>query len=88
MKSNQLQDQEELILGALSFFEPMSIEKLIIDFSFQELKKRPQLNLDSLESLLGKLVKRGIIKTIEKDGEKYYIKNFPRRKPKALFFKS
>jgi hypothetical protein len=66
------------ILETLSFFEPMTWERLIIEFDEGFLKSHPDFTKEELEEDLKKLAKKKHIKigTNEK-GEKTYLRQMP-----------
>ena len=71
-------DLDELILETLSFFEPMTFEKIILDFDPVKLRLFPHFNREVLNERLTYLKKKKKIKII-KGKESCYIKKVPKR---------
>ena len=76
-------DFENLLLETLSFFEPMTLEKIILDFDAKEIKKYPQLEASDMKEALRRLQKAKKIKKIKikvgKNSEDAWIKIYPKR---------
>lgn len=67
MEKNQ--ELEDLLLSALSFYEPMSFSKIVFDLDAQKLQKYPNFDKDQMLLILKSLEKRGMVKKIGKDSE-------------------
>ncbi len=52
---------EELVLKTLSFYEPMTLAKIILGFENEILKKHPHFNQEDLEQILLKLRRMGLV---------------------------
>lgn len=79
---------ERLILENLSFYEPISLEKLLLDFDQEVVEDHRELTVDDLKSELERLMKRKkVVKEVIK-GREYYKKIVPKRgvKRKLLSF--
>ena len=74
---------ENLLLSTLSFYEPMTLEKIILDFDANEIKKYPQIEANDLKKILVTLQKKKKIKKIKiaigKSSEDAWIKIYPNR---------
>ena len=74
---------ENLLLSTLSFYEPMTLEKIILDFDANEIKKYPHLEANDLKKILVTLQKKKKIKKIKiaigKGSEDAWIKIYPSR---------
>lgn len=69
------------ILETLSFYEPMTWERLIFDFDEDFLKAHPEFTKEKLEEDLAFLAKKKLIKIAKNDkGEKEYLRLMPRQK--------
>lgn len=79
---------ERLILENLSFYEPMSIEKLLLDFDQEVIEGHRELTIDDLKNELLRLEKRKKVVKELIEGREYYKKVFPKRglKRKLLSF--
>ncbi len=72
---NPLHDK---ILETLSFYEPMTWERLIIEFDESFLKANPDFTKEGLEKDLAFLTKKKHIKMVKNDkGEKTYLRQMP-----------
>jgi hypothetical protein len=69
----------EKLLETLSFLEPMSLEKIYLDFDEDFLLKNHELTSEDLENELSLLVKQKKVKVITKSKAKYWIKAFPKK---------
>jgi hypothetical protein len=65
---------EDFILSTLSFFEPMSFSKIVFDFDPEILKNFPDFDKDQLMVVLKSLEKRGMVRSLQKDGETQWIR--------------
>jgi hypothetical protein len=70
---------EELILETLSFYEPMTKEKLLLDFDIKKLKSKTAANMEDLELALKGLIKKGYLKTTGKEKEQTWIRVMPKK---------
>ena len=73
MKKNE--ELEILILETVSFFEPMDIEKILIDMDSQKVLAFPELDYGMLQKKLKDMVKKGILVSQERDGKVFYQRN-------------
>ena len=67
-------DKVNLVLETLSFFEPMSLDKIILDFDKEKIEKMKDFTSDELESILKHLEKKGKVKKINLEKGVQYIK--------------
>ncbi len=86
---NKDEDLIALILSTLSFYEPMTLEKIILDLDSESLSRYPQFGRDHLEEILGQLVRQKSIKMKKIEGDRTWIRLFPNKslwqKWKSLF---
>lgn len=75
-----MSDIENHILETLSFFDPMSIEQIILDFDEKILMKNPDFTKKELFVVLDDMRKRKILKVTKQKGEKYWLKCYKKRK--------
>ena len=68
------QEKYDLLLETLSFYEPMSLEKIIIDIDAVKAKKISNFNKEALEVALNHLIEQKLIKQISWE-EGYYRKD-------------
>lgn len=75
---------ESLVLEVLSFYEPMSLELILLDMPEDEILSIPEFNREDLESALKILVKKKRVKlsVLGAKKERFWIKAFPK---KSLF---
>jgi len=73
-------DIDTIILEALSFYTPMTKEQLILDLDSKKIRAIPQLDLELLEKRLSYFVKKKKSKIIVTEGEKTYIKLYPKKR--------
>lgn len=69
----------EKLLETLSFLEPMSLEKIYLDFDEGFLHENYKLTSEDLENELTLLVKQKKVKLIIESEASYWIKVFPRK---------
>ena len=67
-------ERVNLVLETLSFFEPMSLDKIILDFDKSVIEKMPDFTSDELEKILKYLEKKGKVKKIHLEKSVQYIK--------------
>lgn len=67
-------EQVDLVLETLSFFEPMSLEKIIFDFDKDKIEKMKDFSKDDLEAILEHLVKKKKVKVLNLEKGNQYIK--------------
>ncbi|MFT6068051.1 MAG: hypothetical protein ACJAT2_002165 [Bacteriovoracaceae bacterium] len=88
--NDRTQRIEELVLGVLSFYEPMSFELILLDMPDEEILDIPDFNREDLEDCLKSLQKKKRIKKTTSGAEKevFWIKAFPKKSllQKALSF--
>ncbi len=54
---------EGLVLQTLSFYEPMTLAKIIMSFENEILQKHPHFNQEDLEGILKKLRRLGLVQS-------------------------
>ena len=72
--SNDQKELEDLILITLSFFEPLTLSNIILDFAADKLLKFPKFNKEELQLILTKLEKKKLVKKMILDKEIAWIK--------------
>ena len=70
---------EELVLMTLSFFEPMTLSHIILDFDNDLLLNYPDLDKDQLLQIITTLEKKKCIKQVKIDKEIGWIRVHPKR---------
>lgn len=75
---------EDLVLETLSFFEPMTEEKIILDFDGEKLKLLASFTKEDLKLVLEKLEKEKKVKVNRQTKEWTYIKLRPVRGLKKI----
>jgi hypothetical protein len=78
MSINEKDYINELLLKNLSFYEPMTFEKILLDINENDLKLLPNFNFNDMHKELVKLKKFNKIKEVKLDKDKAWIKIFPR----------
>ena len=79
-KTNKpLSKNQLLILETLSFFEPMTKEKLLLDFDMDKLINAKDFTVSDLENGLDKLVKARFVSKSKKNNEVYYQRIYPKK---------
>ena len=73
---NENQEWVDLVLETLSFYEPMSLEKIILDIDSERIKDCDDFNKELLENILKELVSYKLVKDKKIDGEKTWVKVF------------
>lgn len=76
--------REHLILKTLSFYEPMNYAQIIFELDHEELKRFPDFTDEELKEVLKNLVKRKLVRKIEKNGESYWQREMPSRSNRKL----
>lgn len=71
--------REHLVLKTLSFYEPMNYAQIIFELDSEELKNFPDFTDEQLKEILHSLVKRKLVKKLDKNGDVYWQKEMPRR---------
>ena len=71
---------ESHILETLSFFDPMSLEQIILDFDESVVIQHPNFTKVELSQLLAELKKRRVVKVIKQEGETLWVKCYKKRK--------
>jgi hypothetical protein len=72
-------DLEEFVLGTLSFYEPMTFSKIIIDLDSDALLGFPEFTREDLTVVLSSLEKQKVIKTLPIDKESGWIRIHPKK---------
>lgn len=72
-------DLEKMVLEALSFYEGMTIEKVLMNFDKDKIESLQELEIDNLKELLDKLVSEKRLKKYKKDGRFFYLRKVPKR---------
>lgn len=70
---------EDLVLKTLSFFEPMTFSKIILDFDKDQLTFFPHFNREDLKVILTNLEKKKRIKQVVIELEAGWIRIHPKR---------
>ena len=70
---------EAELLKTLSFYEPMSMEYILIDLSKEFTLENPHLTTEDLEQSLRRLRKQGKVKRIKQGKDVFWQKTFPKR---------
>ncbi|MFA6237827.1 MAG: hypothetical protein WC635_10905 [Bacteriovorax sp.] len=70
---------ENLVLITLSYFEPMTFSKIILDFDSEEIKNFPDFDNVKLQEMLSSLEKKKLIKRVKIDKETGWIRVLPKR---------
>ncbi len=70
---------EDEVLKTLSFFEPMSLEKIYLDFNEGFLLSRPDFVVEDLGQILANLKKRKLVKEINESSHKEWLKIYPKK---------
>lgn len=70
---------EELVLVTLSFFEPMTFSKIILDFDSELIRDFPDFDKEQLQSIINKLESKKLIKRVTIDKEIGWIRVRPKR---------
>lgn len=65
---------EELVIGTLSFYEPMTLSQIILDFDSEQIRKFPNFTKEELALILQKFEKKKLIKKQNIDKEIGWIK--------------
>lgn len=71
--------REHLILKTLSFYEPMNYAQIIFELDNEELKQFPDFTDEELKNILKDLVRRKLVKRIEKKGDIFWQRQMPLR---------
>jgi hypothetical protein len=69
----------ELVLETLSFFEPMTLESIIMDFDKAKVEKLKEFTKDDLEVVLKHLIKKKKVKKIMINKNPCWIKMQPKK---------
>ncbi len=80
MNNEQDKKIKDFVLETLSFYEPMTLEKMILDFHEEKLKELNHFNKEGLDLLLKSLVKEKLLREVKVDGQKMWIKIFKRKR--------
>ena len=75
---------DDFVLSTLSFYEPMTFSRIILDFKSEDLMAYPALDKEMLSDILKKLEKKKLVKTVQIDKERGWIRVHP---PKNLLKK-
>lgn len=74
-----MKDIETIVLETLSFFEPMSLEKIIIDTNSEDAKSNKDFTHEALLNVLNELVKNKKVKTYKINGDLHWQRIFPQK---------
>ncbi len=79
--SDRAEKIEELVLGVLSFYEPMSFELILLDMPDEQILDIEDFNREDLEKCLEELLKKKRIKVTspKTDKEVFWLKVFPKK---------
>ncbi|WP_372654876.1 hypothetical protein [Halobacteriovorax sp.] len=70
---------EKKLLETLSFFNPMTLEQIYLDFDEDYLLENPSYTYDDLIECLSSLEKQRKIKSSGKDKSKTWIREYPKK---------
>ena len=70
---------EEFVLSTLSFYEPMTFSRIILDFNGEALKAYPNFDREELQATLKNLEKKKLVKPVTIDKEVGWIRIHPKR---------
>ena len=70
---------EEIILEAMSFYEPMAKDKIILDLDDYKITEVNEFSLEEFEEVFIRLLKEKRIKEIKKGDQITYLRVFPKR---------
>lgn len=73
------QKLNDLVLSTLSFYEPMTFSRIILDFDNNKLSNFPEFAKEDLQDILKVLEKKKSIKRVTLDKEDAWIRVFPKR---------
>lgn len=76
----------ELVLSTLSFYEPMTFSKIILDFDNNLLKDFPEFSREDLQEILKVLEKKKLVKKTLQDKEDAWVRVLPKRAWWKRFF--
>jgi hypothetical protein len=79
IKTNQLIQFQDLLLETLSFYEPMTISKMIFDFDEKKIREFRQLEQSDLMNCLKKLERAKKIKKVKIGTEDAWMRVLTRR---------
>ncbi len=79
MEEMDYQDLRDEVLKTLSFFEPMSLEKIFLDFNKEFLLSYPSFCVEDLAAILRDLKKSKLIKESKEDGQSLWIRQYPNK---------
>jgi hypothetical protein len=88
---NNRAEINDLLLETLSFYEAMSLEKIIMDIDSRRAKEIENFNKETLEQALNDLKKKKLLKIITENKQKAWIKVFKSKRPwwvRLFLFKS
>jgi regulatory protein YycH of two-component signal transduction system YycFG len=80
-----IKEQVDLVLSTLSFFEPMSLERIIFDFDEKKVLAMKDFSNVDLENILKQLLKEKKIKKIKKGSKVEYQRIHPKRGWRKIF---
>lgn len=70
---------EHIILGVLSFYEPMTLSKVILDLNQSQVRELGDFSKEDLESTIKSLERQKLIKPVAIDKETGWIRIHHRR---------
>jgi hypothetical protein len=77
---------EKLVWETLSFYDPMTIEQIILDLDSEKIKTMPGFNTEELNKILDHFLNTKKVKLEVIDNDKAWIKVFPKRPWWKRFF--
>ncbi len=80
------QKLNDLVLSTLSFYEPMTFSRIILDFDNNSLSDFPEFTKEDLQEILKVLEKKKLIKRVTLDKEEAWIRVLPKRAWWKRFF--
>ncbi|MCP4915157.1 MAG: hypothetical protein GY909_18705 [Oligoflexia bacterium] len=78
--SSRQEKIDSLVLQVLSFYEPMSFEKILLDMPDDRIAEIEDFNREDLDKALEKLVKKKLAKlSYGEKKEKFWLRQIPKR---------
>lgn len=79
--SNREKLYQEEVLRTLSYFEPMDLEKIFLDFDREFLLSHPDFVVEDLARILMELKNKRLVKEVGGEEQKQWMRIFPEKKP-------
>ncbi|MCK5073786.1 MAG: hypothetical protein KAQ98_10200 [Bacteriovoracaceae bacterium] len=74
-----MESLEIILLKILSFYEPLTIEKILLEIDSDEISSMPHLTMEDLEQVLLKMKKQGRLKCRGKGRDRSWLRINPGR---------